>query len=195
MNRRALVFLGFAVAFLVLTTGCEDFLTLDDFSSGSGPAPAPKSVNDPALANDPAIQAAKDATQAIKDIRDADAALAASLKNRNLDGIDKARELRPYDAKFAFYDIAMRDAMGGSLVTGGAERREAFLLLRLRNPKASERELLNLFYLNLAEATLATRNSFSTGSKEFSSATGDYCFYRNLLDRTSTLPKDFCNEK
>jgi hypothetical protein len=115
---------------LVLTTGCEDFLTLDDLTA-SLPA-----GSDPAQSQDPTVQAAGQTTKAIDSINQGDTVIKQALKaNGDIAGADAAIKLRPADPLYRFYKSAFLVAAGkpavGPLMEGEA-------LIKQNRPNLSE---------------------------------------------------------
>jgi hypothetical protein len=175
MSRRRSFFVGLFVASLLLSTGCEEFLTLDELGGVPG-ASGPTSLNDPALADDPVNQASKVVKGAVDEIRLADSLLATGLADHSIQSIDQAARTRPRDPRYRFYKAAMQMALGQDKTA----MNEAADVLRGAYPKASDSDLHVPYKDGLLSAILDTRGSFAPGSDGYDRLTRHYCSYVEL---------------
>ena len=177
MSRKRSFFIGLFVASLLLSTGCEEFLTLDELGGVPG-ATGPTSLNDPALADDPVNQASKVVKGAVDEIRLADSLLATGLADHSIQSIDQAARTRPRDPRYRFYKAAMQMALDQEKTA----MHEAADVLRGAYPKASDDDLLVPYKDGLLSAILDTRGSFAPGSDGYVRLTRHYCAYAGLYD-------------
>ena len=176
-TRLAISFLTFAV-FAVFTAGCEEldlFLLPPDGSS----APAPLSSS-----SDPAVKAAGASSDAVDDIRKADALLDKGLKNKDPGAIAEAVRVRPGDPSLRYHQAAILIAIDNQPEAVKAFREGGHLII---DDESADylRQTANaqLLWLDALRATMA---QYTTSSAEYGRLNKVYC--DNIADSKDYEP-------